>query len=280
MSRYFKTLVLAVILPGFLACGSTQSAQSAPPPPPPSQPQGHQQIAERAPAYDDVLVESAAPSSRGSTSTYASRGATAQPQPAPPPDAELPEVDAEQARDQQLIYTGAIVLAIYDVEAIQREALSLVEELGGYVSERSSRQMTIRVPAAKFRDTLDELSALGDVLDKSWKAEDVTEEMRDLDIRLRNSLELRNRLEALLEEAESIQEALEIESELERITLEIERIRGTLQNMEDRIAYSTIELSFDAIESEDVPGDEFLLPFSWLYTLGLEALLRAPEVYR
>ena len=246
-----------------------ESAQAYPPPSP-------------APAEDVAELAYVTDSDAGGTyaSYRAEAPAEAEPPPEPPPEATPPEIETPERPAQLLIYSGAIVLAIYDVRQTQQEAIALIEEMGGYVSERSSRSLTARVPAAKFRDAMDELGALGDLLDESWKAQDVTEQVRDLDIRLRNSLELRNRLEILLEEAESIEEALQIESELERITLEIERIRGTLQSLEDRISYSTIELTFDAIQIDDVPDDEFLLPFSWLYQLGLESLLRAPEAYR
>lgn len=262
-----------------VGCGATGSAGAADHHAPPERAESTQSqpvpIAESAGSDDQVV--------------YASRSA---PRAAPAESEAQSEADASRREDspdgeqsdsprqQQLIYTGALVLAIYDVEDTQRQAISVVEEMGGYVSERSSTQLTARVPADKFRTALDDLAELGDVLDKSWRAQDVTEKMRDLDIRLRNALTLRDRLEALLEKVETIEEALKIEAELERITLEVERIRGTLQNMENRIAYSTIEISFDTIEIADVPDDDFLLPFRWLHTLGLESLLRAPEMHR
>ncbi|MFP4598933.1 MAG: DUF4349 domain-containing protein [Persicimonas sp.] len=144
----------------------------------------------------------------------------------------------------------------------------------------TSTTLTARVPAAKFRSAMEQFGELGDVLDRSWQAQDVTDQVRDLDIRLRNALGLRDRLAALLDDAESVEDALKIESELERITLEIERIRGQLKSFKDRIAYSTIQVSFSAKRTNDVPKEDFLLPFDWLNTLGLQSLLRAPQVYR
>lgn len=194
--------------------------------------------------------------------------------------ASLPEVEDVPDRGQLLIYSGGLVVAIYEVEETQDKAIALVEEMGGYVSTRTSNSLIARVPAPKFRDAMDALAELGDTLDRSWKAQDVSEEVRDLDIRLRNLLGLRDRLVILLEKVETIEEALKIEAELERITLEIERIRGQLKSFEDRIAYSTIEVSFRAKGGEDVPKEDFLLPFKWLNTLGLKSLLRSPRMYR
>lgn len=186
----------------------------------------------------------------------------------------------ERARHQLLIYNGSIILAIYDVPSTQERAIAVVEAAGGYISQRSNDRLVLRVPAADFRQILDEVAALGDVLNLSWTAADVTDEVRDLDIRLKNALELRNRLERHLAQAETVEEILKVETELERITLEIERIRGQLISFEDRIAYSTIEVHFRARRTHAVPDDQFLLPFTWLNQLGLQSLLRQPSEYR
>lgn len=181
---------------------------------------------------------------------------------------------------RQLIYTGTVVLAAFHIEERQREAILLVEDKGGYVTHRSSDHLVLRVPVEEFRNALDELAELGDVLEMTWEAEDVTDQIRDLEIRLENSIELQNRLQNLLERADTVEEALEIESELERVTLQIERLRGQLETMGERVAYSTIELQFDPKEVDEVPDEEFLLPVAWLDDLGLESLLSAPEIYR
>lgn len=274
--RYLLMALAVATMSTLVACG-------AGPPPMPAPPSGQSHQADS----DYAVVAESTRQGRRARSEVAQRSSAPMVQPgtgsAPASDGAAPTPPQEEEptpRGQQLIYTGSVTLAIYDVEATQEAAIALVEDLGGYVSERSSKSITARVPAAQFRDALTALGALGDLLDQTWRAQDVTDEMRDLDIRLRNATELRNRLEILLERAESIEEALAIEAELERITLEIERIRGTLLSFEDRVAYSTIQLRFQPIQTDQVPDDRFLLPFSWLYTLGLESLLRTPEMYR
>ncbi len=188
------------------------------------------------------------------------------------------EAEQNQSSAQRLIFTGRVILAIYDVESTQIRAIELVDELEGYVSKRSSEQLTVRVPAASFRVALDGLAELGDTLDMTWEAQDVSEQMRDLEIRLKNSLELRDRLETLLARADTVEEALKIETELERITLEVERIRGQLESFEDRVAYSTIVVEFRTIRDDDVPDDDFVLPVAWVNDLGMRSLLQSAGV--
>lgn len=234
-------------------------------------------------ASDDMdVVRTASLDSESSRSRRAQRA----PAPSPPPvmsdagpgasPAETPPADLEEPEPSNgppLVYTAQIVLAIYDVARTQDEALALVEARGGYASERSQYAMTFRVPAAHFRTVLDELDALGDTLSLDWQAADVSEQYRDLDVRLRNALSMQARLQALLEQVESIEDALAIERELERVTLQIEQMRGQLRVLTDRIAFSTITMRFQQVATSDVPTDEYRLPFSWLNGMGVERLL-------
>jgi hypothetical protein len=189
--------------------------------------------------------------------------------PMEPPD----DPQADSRPTPLLIYTAQMTLAIYDVAATQDAALAAVEAMGGYASERSTNYVVFRVPAERFREALDTLDDLGDVLSLDWQASDVSEQYRDLDIRLANALEMRGRLQALLDRATDVEDMLYIEQQLERITLQIEQLRGALRVLSDQIAYSTITVSFSRLTTSDVPTHEFRLPFPWLQTLGLERLL-------
>lgn len=187
------------------------------------------------------------------------------------PQVQVEEPETEMAR--LLVYTAQVTLAIYQVTDVQERTVAWVEGLGGYVSYRDAWSMTLRVPAGEFHNTLDELATFGDVLGMQWQAEEVSDQFRDLDIRLRNSLDMRDRLAALLEQAQTVADALAIEEQLQRLTLEIEQIRGQLRSLGDRIAFSTITVSFSAINTANVPTNEFRLPFQWLSATGIEYLL-------
>lgn len=186
---------------------------------------------------------------------------------------DAPPLDDRGPSMPLLIYTGAMTLAIYDVEATQASAVALAESMGGYSSQRTANSVTLRVPAERFRETLDALGEIGDVLSLSWDAQDVTDEFNDIEVRLANARAMRERLEQLLDQAESVSDALAIERELQRITLEIERLEGSRREMVDRIAFSTIVVNFSRMATQAVPGDEYRLPFDWLNQLGVERLL-------
>lgn len=238
-----------------------------------------------------VMAEQSAPergrmSRGGATGDFAVASPAMQPAPAPPADGfaapepvvasngEVPSLERDAARTLPLlIYTGDITLAIYDVDATKQAVIDLAERVGGYPAQRSDYAVVVRIPAERFRATMDEIATLGDVLSTNWNAQDVTDQFTDLEIRLANALRMRERLQALLEEAQTVTDALAIERELERVTLEIERLEGQRRQMIDRIAFATITVFFSEIPVSEVPGEEYRLPFQWLNELGVERLL-------
>lgn len=163
-------------------------------------------------------------------------------------------------------------MAVFGLDA----ALGGVEELArahqGYLVRRSDTSITIRVPAALFRETLTGVGRLGDELHRDVNARDVTEEYTDLEIRLRNAEVVRTRLESLLAKTSNVEEALSVERELARVTGTVEELKGKLKLLSELVAFSTITVNFQARSVEHL-NSERPLPFDWLKELGLSNLL-------
>lgn len=182
--------------------------------------------------------------------------------------------DAVDLSQPLLIYTADLHLGVYEVEATQETILGAVNELGGHLAQRSDMIVVVRVPAEHFQQALDAIEEAGDVIHRNIEVLDVSEEYRDLAIRIRNAEAMRDRLEQLLRQANNVQEALAVERELQRITESIERMKGRLRFLSDRISYSTITVRFQALgDSTPIQEDRFRLPFPWLEDLGLPSLL-------
>ena len=132
------------------------------------------------------------------------------------------------------------------------------------------------MPLARFDDAIRRVEAIGDVLHRSVAAEDVTDQVVDLEMRLQNAIEVRARLEKLLAAATAERNAIDIQKELAKVTEEIERFEGKLKLLRDRVAFSTITVSFEHMEPQRVKT-RALLPFPWMQTLGLGPLLTVPR---
>jgi hypothetical protein len=174
-----------------------------------------------------------------------------------------------------LIYVAHLTLSVFEVQKDLDRVEELARSVGGYLSARTDTQATIRVPRARFQDALQAIEKVGEVLHRDVTAQDVTDEYADLDVRLKNSRAMRDRLQQLLQNA-SVKDALEIEKELGRVTQEIERMEGRLKLLGDQIAYSTISVTFQPVDQNPV-RDLARLPFPWLRDLGLTQLLNVRE---
>jgi hypothetical protein len=171
-----------------------------------------------------------------------------------------------------LVYTASLGMAVYQVEPGLDGVQKVARDLGGYLSSRQDQSITVRIPRDRFDDAVARIEKLGDVTHRDIKAQDVTDEFVDVQARLKNAYNIRDKLADLLSRA-AVKEALDIERELGRVTEEIERMEGRLKLLRDQIAFSTITVNFTALAAQTVHDTTLLAPFPWLQELGLGMLL-------
>jgi hypothetical protein len=182
--------------------------------------------------------------------------------------------DAVDTSGPLLIYTATFHLAVYEVRESQLRIVEAAREAGGFVFAQSDDRLVVRVPAPRFHAMLDRVEQAGDVEHREVQAQDVSEEFRDVEIRIRNLEAMRQRVEQLLAQARTVEDALAVEQQLRRITEELELLRGRQRFLADRIAFSTLTVLFRARARELIgQPDVFELPFAWLAELGLGTLL-------
>lgn len=202
----------------------------------------------------------------------------APPAPNAPPSTALAKTDPadEVARDPALVvYAASLVMAVYQVEPSLLTVERIAREHGGFVAKKQDKEIVIRVPRARFQEVVSGVDKVGDVIHRDVSALDVTEEHVDLEVRIKNARAMQARLKDLLQRA-NVKEAIEIEKELGRVTEELERLEGKLKVLRDRIAYSTISVSFQE-RAPSPAARSARLPFAWLGELGLPSLLSLTE---
>lgn len=187
-----------------------------------------------------------------------------------PPEKETPAT--REGHRLALIYDARVHLAVFETDKAIDAAEQLAREADGYLVQRDDHAISFRVPSARFHETLVAALKLGDVLHREVRVRDVTEEFRDLKVRLQNLEAVRERLAKLLDRADDVGKALQVERELERVAGEIERIKGKLAMLQELIAFSTITLQFEPRPIDQVDS-QVRLPFPWLEELGLTRLL-------
>jgi hypothetical protein len=159
-------------------------------------------------------------------------------------------------RSNRMIVKNADVhLTVKDSDIAIDRATQIIGDAGGYiVSSRVWYQdyygnnlkyatITIGVPVDEFEKVLSRLRGLAlKVVDETAAGDDVTEQYVDLQSQLTNLEATRARIQEFLQDAKTIDEALRINQELANIEAQIEQIKGRMNYLNDRSAYSTITL--------------------------------------
>jgi hypothetical protein len=256
-----------------------------PPPPPPAPPAAPRSYADVMSVAPGAMAEDSADRSLRASAQPGKqappRDAPAGPRPAHPgapvanPQGSVPRADTGEAvapRGPMLVYTAAVTMAVFEVNASLARVEAIGREVGGFLAKRDDRSITIRVPVARFDEAVKRIEGVGDMLHRNVSAEDVTEQFRDLEVRLKSARAVQERLTQLLAKAVKVEESVLIERELDRVTGEIERIEGKIKFLRDRASLSTITVTFDA-KRKETAGSEVRLPGRWLQELGLRRLL-------
>jgi hypothetical protein len=179
----------------------------------------------------------------------------------------------EVVEGRVIIYEGRIVLAVYQVQEELENIRKEIKGWGGYMLNMNSNSVTFRVPVEKFDEIMDTISGMGELISKDITGQDVTDEFRDLTIKLNNAMAMRDRLIELLGKAHTVKESLLIEAELKRLLEEIELIKGRLKFLKESALYSRITVYLESKETYKKPIPKLPAPLQWIqYELGLNPL--------
>ena len=151
--------------------------------------------------------------------------------------------------DRTIIRTASLTVAVPEVAAAQAEVERLVGAASGQVSRTSNTSgtvtMTVRIPDGRLDATLEAIAALGTARARSVASQDVTEEVIDLDARIRALETSRDRLRALHERTNTVDEIIAVERELARVQGELDSLQGRLRSLRSQADLSTVQLTLE-----------------------------------
>ncbi len=130
--------------------------------------------------------------------------------------------------------------------------------------------VTVRIPVESLDAALAEIRQIGTVKSETRSATDVTDQLVDLDARLRNAKAEEQRLLEILNKAETVNEILQVEDRLSYVREKIERLEAQKKMLEERVDYATVTVTISIPEPE--PPEEPLLPGFSLKNLVRAAL--------
>ena len=129
----------------------------------------------------------------------------------------------------------------------QGDVLRLQQNQPERLGEPIRASLELRIPADKLEVALGDLSQLGNVESRLITAEDVSEQMFDLQARLKNLRKSEEAVLKIMERSGSIGDVLKVSQELSTIRESIERIEAQATRLQTQVAYSTIRLNLESL---------------------------------
>ncbi|MBK6750689.1 MAG: DUF4349 domain-containing protein [Acidobacteria bacterium] len=206
------------------------------------------------------------------------------------PDATLAQSQTSQIdtapTDRKIVRNADLNLEAESPEESQKSITSIAESKGGFVVEsqqsisekqgttRDTVTMTVRVPAAKFAEAVDEIRKTASrVIVETIKGDDVTEEFIDVEARLKAKKALEQQFMEIMKRANSVEDALNVQRQLGEVRSEIEKIEGRKRFLENQSSLSTIKVRIQTKAAFAANSSGFFTRLTESFSTGLDFAL-------
>lgn len=137
-------------------------------------------------------------------------------------------------------------------ESLKKNKAYIQSETFNSQHDRDVVSIFIKVPNENFDALINSFSTgLGDLISKNVKSDDVTEEYTDVSIRLKNKMAFLEKYRDLLKQTSSTKDILEIQEKIRGLEEEIDSAEGRLKFIDDRVKYSTIDMTIAKIKPQN-----------------------------
>ncbi|MFI5932829.1 DUF4349 domain-containing protein [Actinoplanes sp. NPDC051494] len=181
---------------------------------------------------------------------------------------EAPNLAVDQ---RSIVYTGSITVRVDDVNTAAARVTAIVAGAGGFIGgdKRSSSgdkgpsdaTLTLRVPADRFSNVVDQLAGLGKEEQRGLSTDDVTEETVDLDARIATQQARVTSGRALLAKATTLENLVMLEREVATRESDLASLQAKKRRLADLTSLSTITAvlikprEVNSTVEDDAPAD-------------------------
>lgn len=192
-------------------------------------------------AYDMVVSNEENAYARKSVSTASGSSA----------DTSALEPTAETSR--KLIRTASLTIRTAQYDADLEALTQLISSVGGYIESTyqsgdlesgsaRSNSMTLRIPSDKLDEFLNGLDSVGRVVDRSESSTDMTVQYADNEARLATLRAKMERLNELLEKAETVEDLISIESAIADTQYSIDSYETRQRTIDRQVDMSEVDI--------------------------------------
>ena len=160
-------------------------------------------------------------------------------------------------KNAKLILNANLTLETQDFDKASADIEKMAADAGGYLESSSlsgdagSRHASyvLRIPQEKFEAFYEQLGSSVHVVYSSRSSEDVTEQYTDIETRLATLTTKHERLLALLDQADKMEDIISLENALADCEYEIDSLTGSKRHYDDLVGFSTFYVDLKEVQT-------------------------------
>jgi hypothetical protein len=168
---------------------------------------------------------------------------------------------------REVIAVADVTIRVDDVSATLPDLLHAATSAGGYVQgedttsdpddpSKTRSTVVLRVPTASLQKVMNQVSGLGEVIRAQQDVQDVTEQVVDVESRVKSARASVSRIRVLLDQANTLGEVVRIESQLARREADLESLLATQRSLADQTALATLTVTALGAEAVALPAPD------------------------
>jgi Domain of unknown function (DUF4349) len=161
---------------------------------------------------------------------------------------------------EDIIYTAQLAVRVPDVSTAAARATQLAQAAGGYVSAETlttgsgaSASVQLKIPVPLYQSTLSQLAATGTQLSLQQQAQNVTEEVADVNSEVASDQAAITQLDALMSHAGSVGDLLEVQNQISTEESTLDSIEAQQRALSHETTYATVTMSILGPQAKPAP---------------------------
>jgi Domain of unknown function (DUF4349) len=154
---------------------------------------------------------------------------------------------------QAIVYTADLSMRAGDITRAAAEAKRIVSSAGGYVGNENATEdpgshpsatIVFKIPSAAYQGVLGQLSSsrIGRRLSLRQQADDVTQEVADVNSRVKSARATLASFRKLLDRADGVSDIVQLEQEITTRETELESLQARQKSLRAQTSYATVTL--------------------------------------
>ncbi|MFD4529861.1 DUF4349 domain-containing protein [Streptomyces sp. NPDC058470] len=177
----------------------------------------------------------------------------------------------------RIIRTASLTVQVKDVPDALDQARTSATNAGGFVGDETTTRdeegnertrVVLRVPTEQYDEVLADMEGTGKLLERTAKAQDVTDQVVDVESRIKTQRASVARIRELMDQATKLSDVVTLEGELSTRQADLESLLAQQASLADRTSLATITLTLSETpvkqaEKDDDPGFVDALTGGW-----------------